>query len=174
MTQPTHRQRRSDGQHTRNCLLEEALRLFAQHGFAGASTRAIALAAHANTASINYHFRDKAGLYRAALLERRFGSSEDDGLAHAWMRLWMREMLEPTGLRGDAAQLGIGPVFDAICGKLARDFPPCADQDDLARLAFTILFLPLPTMPQPSSATLAGYVDAIILSEKKRCAAILI
>ncbi len=172
MTQPNHRQRRSDGQYTRNCLLAQALRLFSQHGFTGTSTRAFAIAAHANTASINYHFRDKAGLYRAALAERPFGSAEDDGLAHAWMRLWMREMLEPTGLRGDAVQLRISPVFDAICGKLAHDFPRCADQDDLARLAFTILFLPLQTMPQPSADTLAGYVDAIVLSEKKRCAAI--
>lgn len=52
----------------RERLLQEALRIFADKGFAKASTREICQAAGANVASIHYYFGDKAGLYRAVLL----------------------------------------------------------------------------------------------------------
>ena len=50
---------------TRQVLLREAIRLFGQKGFDGASTREIADAAGTNVASIAYHFGGKAGLHRA-------------------------------------------------------------------------------------------------------------
>ena len=56
------------GARARERLLEEALRIFADKGFAKASTREICQAAGANVASIHYYFGDKAGLYRAVLL----------------------------------------------------------------------------------------------------------
>lgn len=48
---------------TRDRILEAALPLFAQHGYAGTSVRAIAGAAGVNVATLAYHFTDKEGLY---------------------------------------------------------------------------------------------------------------
>jgi TetR/AcrR family transcriptional regulator, regulator of cefoperazone and chloramphenicol sensitivity len=50
---------------TRETLIREAMRLFGERGFDGASTRQIADAAGTNVASIAYHFGGKAGLHRA-------------------------------------------------------------------------------------------------------------
>ena len=47
---------RSDGIEARNRLLDTALALFAEKGFAKTSTREIALAAQINIASISYYF----------------------------------------------------------------------------------------------------------------------
>ena len=52
---------------TRTRLLAEAARLFADRGFKGVTVREICRAAGANVAAINYHFGDKAGLYREVL-----------------------------------------------------------------------------------------------------------
>ncbi len=51
-------------QHTRARLLDAAIRLFADAGFKRVTVRAICRAAHANVAAVNYHFRNKLGLYR--------------------------------------------------------------------------------------------------------------
>lgn len=52
-------------------ILEAAGEIFGREGFKAATIRRIADAADANVASINYHFRDKEGLY-AAVLENLF------------------------------------------------------------------------------------------------------
>jgi AcrR family transcriptional regulator len=51
-------------ENTRQTLVREAIRLFGEKGFDGASTREIADAAGTNVASIAYHFGGKAGLHR--------------------------------------------------------------------------------------------------------------
>jgi AcrR family transcriptional regulator len=48
-------------------LLTAARRLFADHGYDGASVRAITNAAHANLGAITYHFGTKRKLYEAVL-----------------------------------------------------------------------------------------------------------
>ena len=53
--------------YTRERILKAALKLFADHGYEGASVRAIVAGAKANQAAINYHFAGKEGLYRAVL-----------------------------------------------------------------------------------------------------------
>ena len=53
----------------RQRLVQAALRLFAEVGFARASTRAICEAAGVNLSAIRYYFGDKFGLYRAAFHE---------------------------------------------------------------------------------------------------------
>src|SRR5262245_12691635 len=50
---------------TRTRLLEAGLDHFGRVGFEGANIRAIAAAAGANIAAINYHFGGKRGLYLA-------------------------------------------------------------------------------------------------------------
>jgi len=52
---------------TRARLLEAAGQVFAEHGFQGSTVREICTRAGANIAAVNYHFRDKAGLYLAVL-----------------------------------------------------------------------------------------------------------
>ncbi len=53
-----------DDNETRGRLLKAAARLFAERGFNHVSVREICQEADANVASVNYHFRDKLGLYR--------------------------------------------------------------------------------------------------------------
>jgi AcrR family transcriptional regulator len=53
---------------TRQRLVDSAATLFAQHGFENVTVREICKASRANVAAINYHFGDKAGLYRAVVM----------------------------------------------------------------------------------------------------------
>ncbi len=52
---------------TRQHLLEAATFVFAEKGFREATIREICQRAGANVAAVNYHFRDKEGLYEAVL-----------------------------------------------------------------------------------------------------------
>lgn len=52
---------------TRERLIEAAAAVFVEQGFREATVREICGRAGANIASVNYHFRDKEGLYRAVL-----------------------------------------------------------------------------------------------------------
>ncbi len=71
-------------------ILDAALPVFAQHGFAGASTRALAAAAGVNIATIAYHFGDKQGLYDAVV-------------DHIYARLLQLELPPPDQLGADPA-----------------------------------------------------------------------
>jgi AcrR family transcriptional regulator len=57
---------------TRERLLDAAEALFAEHGFEGASLRAITSRARTNLAAANYHFRSKEALLDA-VIDRRIG-----------------------------------------------------------------------------------------------------
>ncbi len=65
----TKRPKRADGEATRARLLESAGELFAEQGYAETTGKAIAARANADIASINYHFGNRDGLYRAVLVE---------------------------------------------------------------------------------------------------------
>jgi AcrR family transcriptional regulator len=52
---------------TRERLIDIAGDIFGREGFKAATVRKIAEEANANIAAVNYHFRDKEGLYRAVL-----------------------------------------------------------------------------------------------------------
>jgi AcrR family transcriptional regulator len=160
------------GEQSRERLLLAALRLFADRGFAGTSTREIALAAGANVAAIRYYFGDKQGLYRAAYTEP-LGSARDDialydqpglpldtalavfmgsflapmkrgeELLQLCMRLHWREMLEPSELWQEEVEQGIRPAHEALVRLLCRHLGLKRDDDDVHRLAFAVVALPM-------------------------------
>jgi AcrR family transcriptional regulator len=214
------RKTRSDGAQSRERLLLAATRLFAAQGFASTSTREIAIAAGTNVASISYYFGDKAGLYRAAFTELAPCPPEEAGafadtslslreslqafyatllgplkqgdLARLSMRLWYREMLEPTGLWLEKIDNGIKPSHAGLMLVLSRHMGVAEAGDDVARLAFCVVGLAIQMMvardvidqlsPQLLAtdaaidtwmARLVDYAEAMVHAEQARLAAAL-
>ncbi|WP_266157074.1 TetR family transcriptional regulator, partial [Dyella silvatica] len=70
---PTKRPRRPSaggyarGDETRQRIIAAAVKLFGEHGFAGASTRDIAAAAGVNAPALQYYFENKEGVYHACV-----------------------------------------------------------------------------------------------------------
>ena len=157
---------RSDGIEARTKLLNTALKLFAEKGFAKTSTREIAQAAGANIAAISYYFGDKAGLYRAVFTEP-MGCTADEiplydqtdfslreslqafyatflqpmrqgDVVRQCMRLHHREMLEPTGLWKEEVENGIKPAHAALVGILCRHLSLSEPDGEVHRLAFAL------------------------------------
>lgn len=157
---------RSDGQEARTRLLDAALGLFADKGFAKTSTREIAQVAQVNVASISYYFGDKAGLYRAVWTDPRCnpdcGFAQDAGidlslsdalrgmlrgfveplklgeLTQRSMKLHFREMLEPTGVWQQEIDNNIKPSHMALVSLLCRHLGVTEADDDIHRLCFSI------------------------------------
>ncbi|MGE4314317.1 MAG: CerR family C-terminal domain-containing protein [Pseudobdellovibrionaceae bacterium] len=67
-------------------LLEAAVKIFAHHGFEGASTRMLVKEAGVNISAIPYYFSGKEGLYEAVLRHIMAVVHEDRGEAIAAMR----------------------------------------------------------------------------------------
>ena len=65
---------------TRERLLEAAGEVFAEQGYRKATIREIVRRAGANLNAVNYHFRDKAGLYQA-VFEYAHGTVRDEDYA---------------------------------------------------------------------------------------------
>lgn len=165
------RKQRSDGAEARNRLLQMALRLFADKGFSKTSTREIAQAAGVNIAAIKYYFGDKAGLYRAVFTEPMGNTCDfmllsdqseltlheslkgffagfleplkQGDLVQLCVRLHFREMLEPTGLWEEDIDNNIKPAHAAMVAMLARHLGAPKADDEIHRLAFSIVSLPL-------------------------------
>nr|WP_315395152.1 CerR family C-terminal domain-containing protein [uncultured Duganella sp.] len=160
------RKPRSDGEQSRERLLLSAMRLFGQQGFSKTSTREIAQAANANVAAISYYFGDKAGLYQAcfsflcappgqaieAFDQPHFTLRESlQGYyrqmiapllhkkdADVMLRLFYREMLEPTGLWAMEVENNIKPEHQALVGVLCRHLGVAEATDEVHRLAYSI------------------------------------
>ncbi len=155
------------GERARNRLLGEASRIFAEKGYAKSSTREICVAAGLNPAAIHYHFGDKDGLYRAVLLGPIQGIAgqlagfdapgltlcdslqhllrglvgEDSTLAPAdeGVRLYLREMIEPTPVFAAAVAQHIGPVHESIARWLACHIGVDEPDEDVHRLVFGLV-----------------------------------
>ena len=61
--------KQTPSENTREHILISATKVFAEHGYEGASLREICKAANANVSAVKYHFGDKEGLYRTCLSE---------------------------------------------------------------------------------------------------------
>jgi TetR/AcrR family transcriptional regulator, regulator of cefoperazone and chloramphenicol sensitivity len=156
------------GERARTRLLAEASRIFSEKGYAKASTREICEAARLNPAAIHYHFGDKDGLYRAVLSAPIEGMAAqlagfddpaltlaqsldhllrgfvgDDGLAMAGadegVRLFLREMIEPTPVFAATAAEHIRPLHEAMAGLLARHIGLARPDEDVHRLVFALI-----------------------------------
>jgi TetR/AcrR family transcriptional regulator, regulator of cefoperazone and chloramphenicol sensitivity len=157
LTTPT-KPLRSDGAEARNRLLDAAMRLFAEHGFAKTSTRDIAEAAQVNISSISYYFGDKAGLYRAVFTDPRSNPDMDPqlfddpnvplatvikcllgamveplktgDLMECCAKLHFREMLEPTGVWLEEIDRVIKPAHTGLVRLLCRHLGVALDTAD--------------------------------------------
>jgi TetR/AcrR family transcriptional regulator, regulator of cefoperazone and chloramphenicol sensitivity len=157
---------RSDGMEARNRLLDAALVLFGEKGFAKTSTREIAQAAQVNIAAISYYFGDKAGLYRAVFIDQRCNPHvppetlggqylslqqvltgmmrgfveplKQGHLMQQCMKLHFREMLEPTGVWQEEIDSNIKPAHMALVNALCRHLAVTEPDDDIHRLAFSM------------------------------------
>jgi len=128
---------------TRSRLIEAAGEMFAELGFHHASVRQICERAGTNVASVNYHFRDKTGLYtevvrqslraarfdavRAALdqdaspeeilravVKARLGSLWGQDLEDWHFRIIMHEMTKPTPAMNQVVTEAIRPVYGRL------------------------------------------------------------
>lgn len=75
------RSARTDGQATRQLLLETAGQIFAQRGFAAVTSKEITEHAGVPAASVNYHFGSREALYEAVLVEAHNRMIDLDKLA---------------------------------------------------------------------------------------------
>jgi AcrR family transcriptional regulator len=131
---------------TKARLIEAAGEVFAQHGFRSATVRDICSRASAHVGAVNYHFRDKDGLY-AAVLEHAHQSAvrkypPDQGLRDgatpeeklrafirsfllrmldegipAWHgKLMAREIADPTDALDQVVQSSIRPLSEHLKG----------------------------------------------------------
>lgn len=156
-----------DASDSRARLLDAALRLFAEHGFAKTSIRQIAEAASVNTALISYYFGDKKGLYRATFTEPMGSPMAVEAwpttldafikvLVHSFMqpllqgaqvelcmRLHFREMLDPTGLWEHELECEIKPAHAALVRLLCKELGLGGPDEDVHRLALAIPSLAL-------------------------------
>jgi len=151
---------------TRLRLIQSAGEVFAEKGFRAAQVRDICRRANANVAAVNYHFRNKAGLYEAVLrhahrsatekyplagaLEGRADPRERLGtLIEAFLRrlleggwpswhgkLMMQEFADPTPALGQICRDYFRPTLEAFKTTLA---PLVADPKTLDRMTLTVL-----------------------------------
>ena len=165
---------RVDGIEARTRLLDSALHLFAERGYAKTSTREIAKAANVNISAISYYFGDKAGLYRAVYNDPRTNPTVDPAIfepgisdlrtalsmllctftdslkqgeiIETCMKLHFREMLEPTGLWVEEIDNTIRPAHQGLVKLLCRHLGVARADDDIHRLAFSITGLAISLM----------------------------
>lgn len=154
---------------TRSRLLEAAGEVFAESGFKNATIREISQKAGANIAAVNYHFRDKEGLYRAvfdyaahcALAKYPIGGGIDasapaeerlrvfvktylsrllDEGRPAWHgKLMAREMVEPTGALDILAEQFARPQYQRLSGIVRELLGAGATDERVRRCAASIV-----------------------------------
>jgi TetR/AcrR family transcriptional regulator, regulator of cefoperazone and chloramphenicol sensitivity len=133
---------------TKARLIEAAGEVFSKHGFRSATVREICRLAGTPLGAINYHFRDKKGLYAAVLehslqsavgkyppdfgLRERASPEEklrafvhsfllrlfDEGIPAWHMKIWNLELSDPTGVLDQLVDNSILPLYRYLLGIL--------------------------------------------------------
>jgi len=97
---------------TKQRILDEAERLFAENGFAGTSLRRIIGAAEVNLAAVHYHFHSKESLLEAVLMRHVLSDERFVG--------WFDRFLLCIVAREPATLFAPATVTDRSDGKLAH------------------------------------------------------
>jgi TetR/AcrR family transcriptional regulator, regulator of cefoperazone and chloramphenicol sensitivity len=141
---------RTDGSDsTRMRLINSAGPVFAEMGYYSATIREICKRADANVAAVNYHFKDKLGLYtevlnqctRAAHLEQmraaldQAGSPEyvlrgvirarvqglrQDAFPNWYLRIFARELTEPTPAMSRLIKTVSRPIYERVLELISK------------------------------------------------------
>lgn len=166
---------------TRQRLIEAAAQQFADRGFDGVTVRQICRAAEANVAAVNYHFRDKFGLYvavirsaidtirevRGKIAAASAGRPAEERLRAyvrgyiervfasdrtSWIhRLMARETAEPTPALDIIVDEALRPQFEYLAA-IVRELLACpADDPRVMRTALSIQAQCVIYLPTPVS-----------------------
>jgi AcrR family transcriptional regulator len=160
---------RSDGLETQHRILEAACRVFAQKGFREATVAEICRAAGANSALVNYHFRDKESLYVAVWehaarqadalypidggappttsaevrlkhhLRAVLSRVMDHGKMGFFHRLRMQELAAPTGYIDRVRARIIRSARQYTCGLIGELLGPQATEQDIELCHLTLI-----------------------------------
>lgn len=154
---------------TEKRLLEAAGEIFAQYGYRSATVRQICEKAGANVAAVNYHFRDKEGLYLAVLRSvpnahaEKYPSSLglkpganaqqrlrayvqsilqrvfDEGRPGWHTKLIAREMIEPTRALDALLEEVARPVHQELGAIVSELLGPGADEAVVRRCTLSVM-----------------------------------
>jgi AcrR family transcriptional regulator len=160
--------RHEDDGRTRRRVIAAATRLFAEYGFKRVTVRAICKDARANVAAVNYHFRDKLGLYREVLQEAAVAITDttqmaiskgkglsavdrlrayirvhcerifSEGKTSSLQQLIHREMQEPTPALESLVDQVFKPRFEYLTSILSEMLGLPADDERVVHCAVSI------------------------------------
>ncbi|UQN28726.1 TetR family transcriptional regulator [Brachybacterium kimchii] len=162
-TSPQPRRKRPTGRRTgdsgtRDAILDSARDLFAEHGYEGASLRAIAARAGVDSGLIRHFFGDKESLFATTMADRTViperlaaavaGPIETLGAraTDAYLRLWDDEETKPILLAlvrsAMTSQHGAELLVDVIGGRVREASPlPSLDDPRAPRFALAVSHL---------------------------------
>lgn len=154
---------------TRERLLQAGGEIFARRGYRRATVREICGLAGANVAAVNYHFKDKRGLYQAVLEHTCRSAMEkypsdgrlpegaspeerlhafvksflfrihDDGLPAWHGKLMAREIIEPTDALDQMVENIIRPLHEYLKTVVLQFLGPDADEETVRLCTLSIV-----------------------------------
>jgi AcrR family transcriptional regulator len=162
----------ADSEGTRRRILEAAIGCFAEHGFAGASTREIAERAKVNAAMLSHYFGGKQGVYDATVDEvyRRLAARTGEvvaGASPARLGALLERIYDAAREERDGIRLLVRQVLDG--GRLtahteAQHFLPRLDA--IAKLAAP-LYRTTPARARAAAVTLGYLVSRFVIQDER-------